>query len=734
MSYRATAGFLRVLLIFILFSLAAFAQVMQGRYILILQDPPVSSRFSSRTELESADAQNYKRQVESRQASIKAELASRNFSVTGSVSVLINAIFVNAPDSRVPELQSIPGVVSVRPMHKFKAKLDAATQVLNGPAAWNALGGVSNAGLGIKIGILDSGIDQTHAAFKDSSLPMPAGFPKYTTGHPEDQAYTTNKVIVARSYVRLLQPGSSSANPAADDMPDDYSPRDRNGHGTAVASCAAAVPTITPGMTSTGTPITIQGMAPKAYLGNYKIAGSPGVDDFATDQTLIQGVEDAVSDGMDVITTSWGSPATTNVANDPVATAWEAAAKTGAVVLAAAGNDGENGTSYPNFNSISSPSNAPDVISVGATENSHVLLPAVSMNSASAPASLKGIPAQPSDAFPYPSTQGANSGVLVDVTTLGNDGYACSALPANSLNGAIALVQRGPASNACTYSTKATNAQAAGAIGMIIYWADTSTVTAIEGVGANDSGDANFIGPIVAVTNAAGVALKNYIDSNPGQVVTIAAGATEMDLSAWSQFYGYIPTVMANMLAGFTSTGPTPDGSMKPDVVAVGGNDIGFLLPDSNDFYLPSPSGIFMATQSYDPNLQFDGSSAFSSNGYFAADGTSFAVPLAAGTAALIKQKYAGQKLRSTQIKSLLVNSAAQSVIADDSGTPVDAEWLGSGLVNAGAAVAASVTAEPSTVSFGVLNSATFPLSQNITVTNIGSARRVLRLRYSAAP
>ena len=128
-------------------------------------------------------------------------------------------------------------------------------------------------------------------------------------------------------------------------------------------------------------------------------------------------------------------------------------------MLAAAGNAGQDAANYPGFNTISSPSNAPDVISVGGTENSHVMLPAVSVSMANAPASLVGIPAQPSDSFPYPSNNGTNPGPLVDVTTLGDPGYACSALPANSLNGAIALVERGPSSDPCTFATKGINAQ-----------------------------------------------------------------------------------------------------------------------------------------------------------------------------------------------------------------------------------------------------------------------------------
>lgn len=730
---RLRSGVLCALTIIFFYSLSfvslASAQVVPGRYIVILQDPPVSSRFETRAALDSSQALSYRRQVEDRQTAVKQDLAARHMAVTGSVSVLLNALFVNTTPDRVAELQSVNGVVAVRPMRKFKPLLDKATQILNGPAAWSALGGVSNAGAGIKIAIIDSGIDQNHPAFQDSSLAMPAGFPKYTAGHPEDQAYTTNKVIVARSYVRMLSAPSDPNNPAADSLPDDYSPRDRNGHGTAVASCAAAVPTTTPAITSGGGALMIQGMAPKAYLGNYKIAGSPGVVDFATDQTLIQAVEDAVNDGMDVITTSWGSNALTNVANDPTAMAWEAAAKTGAVVLAAAGNAGEDGQNFPfpTFNSISSPSNAPDVISVGATENAHVMLPAVTVNGSGVPSTLIGIAAQGSDSFFYPSFQGSNTARLVDVTSLGDNGLACAALPANSLNGVYVLVQRGT----CTFATKATNAQNAGAVGMIVYWADSSSLFPLEGVGANTASDANFVGPVVAISNAAGVALKSYIGSNSSNSVTIAAGATETDIAAWSSQFGFSPAVASNMLAGFSSSGPTPDGMMKPDLVAVGGNDIGGLAPDVSDFFLPSPSGLYMATQSYDPNFGSSGEINYSSNGYWAADGTSFATPLVAGAAALVKQAHAGQTLRGTQLKSLLMGSASQAVAQDDLGNVLDAESLGAGLVDAGAAVKATITAEPSSISFGILNNTTFPIVRNIILTNIGSGAATLAASVS---
>jgi subtilisin family serine protease len=223
--------------------------------------------------------------------------------------------------------------------------LNKATQLMNAPAAWNLVGGQSNAGKGIKIGILDTGIDQNHPAFQDSSLSFPSGFPK-CSGSADACSYTNTKVIVARSYVSLIVTGNEAdpKNPAADSIPDDYSPRDRTGHGTAVASCAA-------GNSNTGS-VTFSGMAPKAWVGNYKIWGSPTVNEAPPEDVWITALNDAVADGMDVINMSSGGTALTgpldtgaacgisaNTPCDALATAFENAAKT-VVVVVAAGNAG----------------------------------------------------------------------------------------------------------------------------------------------------------------------------------------------------------------------------------------------------------------------------------------------------------------------------------------------------------------------------------------------------------
>jgi len=178
-------------------SLPAFAQRYSNHYELILADPPVLDRFPAREAARSA---------------------------AGSVAMSSNSIFVAAAPERFAELRALPEVTGVIRMRMFRSKLNRATQLMNAPAAWNLLGGASNAGASIKIAILDSGIDQTHPAFQDPS--PPPGFPICTANHPEDCAYTNTKVIVARSYVRQIVAPSDPTNPAADSSPDDDSPRD----------------------------------------------------------------------------------------------------------------------------------------------------------------------------------------------------------------------------------------------------------------------------------------------------------------------------------------------------------------------------------------------------------------------------------------------------------------------------------------------------------------------------
>ena len=679
-----------------MFLSAAFGQNYSNQYALILNDQPVAARFAGREAMNTSAAAAHRQVIQLAQETLRQAVTARGITVTGSADIVFNAVFVATTPDRVTELKSLPGVLGVVAMRNVKPWLNTATAMQNAPAAWAALGGQGSAGAGVKIGVLDYGIDITHPAMQDSSLALPTTggpWPKCTTGHPEDCAYTNTKVIVARSYVRTIAPGSSTTNPAADSRPDDYRPIDREGHGTAVASVIAGNP-------AKGS-VTISGMAPKAWLGMYKIFGSPNVNDAVPESVIIQALNDAVADGMDIVNFSGGVTAVTGaldtgaacgqtagVTCDPLGSAFENAAKS-IVVVVAAGNSGYDGNYYPTLGSISSPASAPSVLAIGAITNAHYFSPAVSV--AGGPSNLQNMAGALGD-DPYEPV-GAFAAPVVDVTTLGNDGFGCAALPANTLNGAFALIQRSVvgSSGACSFYVKVDNAYNAGAQGVILYMSDSSTLI------APGSLDYNGIA-VIMISQTDGQNLKAFIKANPAALVTIDPSNAEV-----------ADTVDSNLLSYYSSLGPnTGDNAIKPDLVAVG-------------------TTVYMAAQKYDA-----AGGQYSSTRYATADGTSFASPMVAGAAALVKQKH--PTWTAAQIRSALVNSASSAVTIDDQGDTIDAEWIGAGKLDANAAVNATVVASPTAASFGVLTAAPSNLTKAFTITNLGSAAVTLAVSVAPGP
>ena len=250
---------------------AAFAQTRSrlAEYALVLEDPPVAQKAQSRATLRSAEAQAHLRKIRGAQSLVLAELAARKVRVSATSQVLVNAIFVRIAPEQAAALKNIPGVKWIQYQPMSKPLLNAAVNLVGVPAAWTAIGGSANAGAGVRIGIIDTGIDQNHPGFNDTGFTAPAGFPV------GDAGYTNNKVIVARSYVSTL----TDTDPVYS-TPDDLSPRDRQGHGTAIAMIAA-------GVQNAGPLASIAGVAPKAFLGNYKVFGSPGVNEYTYRSTWI---------------------------------------------------------------------------------------------------------------------------------------------------------------------------------------------------------------------------------------------------------------------------------------------------------------------------------------------------------------------------------------------------------------------------------------------------------------
>jgi subtilase family protein len=259
--------------------------------------------------------------------------------------VVLNGFAVVVPRERVDRLARIPGVARVWPGIRYRALLDRTPQLIGAPALWGPT--LATAGQGMKIGIIDDGIDQTHPFFAPRSLAYPPGFPKGQT------AFTTPKVIVARAFPPRAPHHANAGRPFDPELSE---------HGTHVAGIAAGDEN-----TSTRSGVRLSGVAPRAYLGNYKALTipSPGFGLNGNAPELAAAVEAAVRDGMDVINLSIGEPEV-EPTRDLVVRALNAAADAGVVSSVAAGNDGEFG-----LGAVGSPGSAEKVISAAASSGGH---------------------------------------------------------------------------------------------------------------------------------------------------------------------------------------------------------------------------------------------------------------------------------------------------------------------------------------------------------------------------
>ena len=266
--------------------------------------------------------------------------------VTWHYSVVLNGIAVFLPRSELGRLAATPGVARVWPNVAYRPLLDRSPGLIGAPLMWGS--DFSTAGNGIKIGIVDDGVDQSHLFFSPAGFTMPPGFPKGQT------QYTTAKVIVARAFASPDTTWRYAKVP--------FDPQ-QSEHATHVAGIAAGDFT-TNAIAGRG---PLSGVAPRAYLGNYKVLTYPtenfGLNGNAPE--IAAGVEAAVKDGMDVINLSLGE-AEIEPARDLVVAAINGAADAGVVPVIAAGND------FDEFGrgSVSSPGSAIDAITVGAVSKS----------------------------------------------------------------------------------------------------------------------------------------------------------------------------------------------------------------------------------------------------------------------------------------------------------------------------------------------------------------------------
>jgi subtilisin family serine protease len=137
----------------------------------------------------------------------------------------------------------------------YRRTLFQSPKVIGAPQVWGPT--LATAGQGIKVAVIDDGVDQTHPFFSPAGFTMPAGFPK------GQRAYTTAKVIVARAFP---PPGANWPYAKAP-----FDPKESE-HGTHVAGIVAG------DHDTTALGAKVSGIAPRAYIGNYRIGtiSTPG--------------------------------------------------------------------------------------------------------------------------------------------------------------------------------------------------------------------------------------------------------------------------------------------------------------------------------------------------------------------------------------------------------------------------------------------------------------------------
>ena len=607
------------------------------------------ARPSARAYLAKIDAAQQRAISELRRAIPQARISWR-------YRIVLDGFTVSLPATKLPRLLNLGFLSHVYPSLRYTLSLNRSPSVI-GATQLEAATGAS--GAGIKIGVVDDGIDQTNQFFNPSGFAYPAGFPKGNT------SFTSPKVIVARAFPG---PGSGTAGT----LPLD---RQASFHGTHVAGIAAgdANTTAPPGRDH---PVVtgLSGVAPRAQLGNYRVFNVPAPlvgGDFAETPEIVAAFESAVQDGMNVINFSGGGPET-DPANDAMIDAIKNVAAAGVVPVIAAGNDRDDF----GLGSTGSPGSAPDGITVAAVSNSHFFGRELTVVSPTVPGSST-FPIVPTpDGIPGSWADTAQT--LVDVGRLTGangkpvDRHLCgpssnpnllkATLKADALRGKIALVERG----GCTFVSKAFRALSAGAIGVI--------------VSDNRPGDPNPIPlqlgfPMAMISDLDGQRLVDAMASTGGQA-QIKVGREELE----------IDTGRAGVMTSFSSAGPTDFGHLlKPDISAPGAQVLSSTLPE----FAGSPFAVF--------------------------DGTSMATPHIAGAAALLLQRHPGWTAK--QVKSALMSTAGPAFADTSRTTEASVLEEGAGLAWLPSADNPLVFTDPQSLSFGELNLATGTTSKQLTLT-----------------
>jgi subtilisin family serine protease len=432
-------------------------------------------------------------------------------SVSGEFDVSLNAVAVKLGGATLAQVAASPMVRTAQYQGLYYPNAtDPDLAIIRATDAWERNGGAANAGTGVKVAIVDSGIDTGHPCFSEDGYP--------DTSQVGDRRFTNNKVVAARVF--------NNKTPSQR-----HTPQAVDSHGTHVAgtvACNFETPTVVDGVTL---PYKMSGVAPRALLGNYNVF--PGAVGNARSEDILNALEAAYADGFDVANMSLGGGA--SGIQDLLTMAVDNLDRANMVVTISNGNEG------PGYRTVGSPGSAARGLTAGASSVGHEIFHVVTVNGASYRA-VKG------DFGAGPVT--APLRVLADAASPSNGlSLACQPFTAGSLNNSVALISRG----GCAFSIKLRNVQAAGGVGAIV----VNNAAGSIAMGGDDTPNQPTI-PGFMVDPTTGATLKAAAGANTTLPLlgTYEAVASNNDI-----------------IADFTSWGPTDvDFRIKPDLMAPGVN------------------------------------------------------------------------------------------------------------------------------------------------------------------
>lgn len=559
-------------------------------------------------------------------------LGGKSLDVRYSYTWLLNGVAASVPYGIIKDIKNVDGVkqVLLQPVYEV---CTAETNTISDGVMIGRESTWANGytGKGIKIAVIDTGLDLDHQNFQalpedkltkdsadaDTVAAVLSGLnaSKRYEGLTVSDVYRSTKVAFAYNY--------------CDNNLDVTHDNDSQGdHGTHVAGIAAA---------NKVDESEVVGVAPDAQLYIMKVFGYAGG---AYTEDILAALEDALMLGADVVNMSLGSSAGFTSDGEEVDAIYNRVAETNTVLTVSAGNNytagygnqwgtNANMTMHPDNAVIGSPGVYANVLSVASVENWMIQAKYVDADGyrmiyeAGTPDDGVEIPELTTLTGAYQVVSVPGTGAVSDYEGL-------------DVTGKIALVQRGSLS----FSEKATNAEAAGAAGCLIY----NNVSGIFYMSLQSSDDvAGYAGkmPVASISLESGSYLIAAAEENPALTITFP---TEE---------GAVPSENAYKMSEFSSWGVAPDLSLEPDITAPGGN----IYSTIND------------------------------GQYGLMSGTSMAAPNLAGISALVMQ-YAKEHFdaESTDYRTLvrdLLMSTSTPLSYDESGTAYSPRSQGSGLANA---------------------------------------------------